>query len=91
MDQDIASRTDVKERTRSNLDQARNHLIQYFGPEKPLSDITPGDADQCRLHLMERLSENTARRHCGRAKQFFRAARTQTPDSGQSLRRHERL
>jgi integrase len=74
IDQYIASRSDIKDRTKNNLDQAKKHLIQFFGQNKPLGDITPGEADECRLHLMKRLSENTARRHCGRAKQFFRAA-----------------
>ena len=45
-----------------------------IGAKKPLADVTPGDADQYRQDLLSRLGENTARRHCGRAKQFFRAA-----------------
>ncbi len=37
-------------------------------------DISPGDADDFRRSLAERLGDNTVRRMCGRAKQFFRAA-----------------
>jgi len=74
LDQYIAGRTDVKPRTRINLDQARRNLLRFFGAERRLDNIAPGDADDFRLDLMGRLSENTARRHCGRAKQFFRAA-----------------
>jgi site-specific recombinase XerD len=37
--------------------------------------ITPGDADAFRLALLGRgLSDNTVRRFCGRARQYFRAA-----------------
>lgn len=54
----------------------RRNLIEFFGPNKPLRDITQGDADDYRLFLLrnERLSENTTRKRCGCAKQFFRAA-----------------
>jgi hypothetical protein len=70
----IAARSDVKPGTATKLRQARKKLVEYFGETKPLGVITPGDADQYRQDLMSRLGENTARRHCGRAKQFFRAA-----------------
>ncbi len=74
LDQYIESRTDLKPRTRINLKQARGFLVKYFGADRPLTSITPGDTDDFRRDLMTQLSENTARRHCGRAKQFFRAA-----------------
>jgi integrase len=70
----IDNRVDVKSGTRINLNQARDQLLRFFGEDKPLSVINPGDADDFRLDLMGRLAENTARRFCGRAKQFFRAA-----------------
>src|SRR5262245_41332559 len=70
----IAGRTDVKPWTETNLKQARKNLVAYFGEDRPLASITPGEADEFRRHLLTRLSENTVRRHCGRAKQFFRAA-----------------
>jgi integrase len=47
---------------------------RHFGEGRPIGSITPGDADAWRLWLLERLGENTVRRHCARAKQFFRAA-----------------
>jgi len=70
----IESRTDVKSGTVVNYRQVQRNLLQFFGDEKRLADITPGDADEFRLALALRLSENTVRRHCGRSKQFFRAA-----------------
>ena len=74
LEQYIVGRTDIKPRTRINLDQARRHLVRFFGVNRNIATITPGEADDFRLDLLARLSENTARRHCGRAKQFFRAA-----------------
>lgn len=61
-------------------------LIEYFGEPRPLGDITPGDADDWRRWLAtedrkldgnvrrKKLGENTIRRRCGVARQFFRAA-----------------
>lgn len=74
VEQYIAGRTDVSVRTIINLRQAAKGLLAYFGPDKPLRAITPGDADEFRRWLAQRLGPNTVRRHCGRCKQFFRAA-----------------
>jgi len=51
------------------------YLTEFFGPDKLLRNIRPGDADEWRLFLIgKRLADNTVRRRCGAAKQFFRAA-----------------
>jgi len=71
----IKSRHDVKPATATVYSHTQRNLLAYFGGDKPLRDITPGDADQWRLYLLaEGLSENTVRRRCGIAKQFFTAA-----------------
>ncbi len=74
----LASRTDIKPRTRINFMQVRRDLVARFGEDKPLCDVTLGDADEWRRWLLSReknkLGDNTVRRHCGRAKQLFRAA-----------------
>ena len=73
----LLSRTDIKPRTRINLLQVRKNLVNHFGEDRLLGDITPGDADEWRGWLLGRekpLGANTVRRHCGRAKQLFRAA-----------------
>ena len=71
----IASRSDVKPATITVFGQTRRNLIDLFGPDKALRDITEGDADEFRLHLVrENLADNTVRRRCGIAKQFLRAA-----------------
>ena len=74
MDDYIATRTDVKPLTLRHLKDSRRCLTEYFGEHKPLDEITPGDADEYRRWLLKSLGENTVRRRCGRAKQFFRAA-----------------
>jgi len=71
----IPRRVDAKPRTIINLKQARKAMVEHFGADKPLARITAGDADAFRLALLGKgLADNTVRRHCGRARQFFRAA-----------------
>ncbi len=71
----ILARHDVKPRTVERLRLAQRGLVDHFGVDKPLRDITPGDADAFRLFLIGKgLAENTVRRRCGRAKQFLAAA-----------------
>ena len=77
IDDYLTSRMDIKPRTRINLLQVRKNLVTHFGENKPLQDATPGDADEWRRWMLSRknkLGDNTVRRHCGRAKQLFRAA-----------------
>ena len=72
----IAQRTDTKPATQTVYGHTRRCLVEYFGAEKPLASITPGDADAWRTWLTtsEELAENTIRRRTGFAKQFFRVA-----------------
>lgn len=74
----VASREDLKARTRELLEKAGENLVELFGKGKLLRDFTPGDADTFRQSLLNAgLAENTVRRRCGRAKQFFKAAMRQ--------------
>jgi hypothetical protein len=70
----IAGRTDVKPNTRRNLQAAKTRLVEFFGADKPLVEITAGDADAWGIWLKERYANGTAGRTVKRAKQFFRAA-----------------
>lgn len=75
VDRYIESRTDAKPRTIISLRQTRRELLAHFGKDRTLASITAGDADAFRLALLARkLADNTVRRFCGRARQFFRAA-----------------
>ncbi len=75
LDRYFASRVDVKGSTKTAWGHTRRNLVEFFGREKPLVQVSPGDADEWRLSLVEqKLSDNTIRRRCGLAKQFFAAA-----------------
>ena len=70
-----AGRCDVKASTQLVFGRTCKHLLDFFGPDKSLRDINEGDADSWRLYLVKQgLAENTIRRTCGIARQFFRAA-----------------
>jgi integrase len=70
----ITRRTDIKPRTRINLEACQARLVEFFGKDRSLKSITPGDADAWLVWLRERYANGTAGRSVGRAKQFFRSA-----------------
>lgn len=71
----ISGRTDVKPLSVVMMRQTQGDLVNFFGPDKLLHTITAGDAEAWRLWLVKRkLADNTIRRRCGRAKQFFAVA-----------------
>ena len=75
LDQYIGGRKDVKPGTIEHLRRVEKNLLEFFGTNKPLRDISPGDAERFRLFLVDKpLGKNTACRRCGRAKQFFKFA-----------------
>jgi integrase len=76
LDAYVKGRSDVKGSTATVYSHTRRCLVAYFGANRPLHEITPGDADDWRLWLGEnqKLADNTTRRRCGIAKQFFRSA-----------------
>lgn len=75
LDEYAKGRCDVKASTQLVYGRTCKHLLEFFGAEKAMGEISEGDADQWRLHLLSKgLAENTVRRTCGIARQFFRAA-----------------
>jgi len=76
LDEYITSRfVDAKGSTLTVYGHTRRNLVEFFGKAKPLQSITSGDADCWRQWLLEQgLSDNTVRRRCALAKQFFKAA-----------------
>ena len=72
----IARRSDVEPGTVTNYHHVQLNLVAFFGYDKPLRSITANDAAAFRgwLENEEELAENTLRRRCGRARQFFAAA-----------------
>lgn len=72
LDAYVAKRTDVKGSTLAFYGNTCRNLIEFFGEDKPLREITKGDADDFRRHLIdEGLSPSTVGRRCSMAKMFF--------------------
>ncbi|MEK6216006.1 MAG: site-specific integrase, partial [Boseongicola sp.] len=74
LDAYIEGRSNLKPKTKRNYEVTRKHLINHFGRERLLAEITPGEADEWREALREKLSAATVSREVKRARQFFRAA-----------------
>ena len=86
IDNYLDKRTDIKPRTRINLQQVQRNLVAFFGTNRPMADITEGDAEEWRSWfssieekldgkiIKSKLGPNTVRRQCGRARQLFRNA-----------------
>lgn len=72
----IRSRTDIENSTKCNYETVKRWLVQFFGEQRSLDSITPGEADEFRVWLRDtgKQAPNTVKRVCSRAKQFFRAA-----------------
>ena len=74
----IEGRGDVARGTQIIYRQVEADLVGYFGADRPLDAIGPGDAEDFSIWLRTKreppLSEGTARRRCGMARHFFRAA-----------------
>lgn len=72
----IDRRTDVKPGTTMNYETVERNLVAFFGVDRQLRTVKPTDAVAFREWLRdhENQSENTIRRRCGRARQFFAAA-----------------
>jgi integrase len=84
LDEYITSRKDLKSATVTVLNHTRRCLVEFFGADKRVRDITAGDAEAWRVWLTtsantrdkarDALASNTVNRRCGIAKQFFRVA-----------------
>jgi integrase len=71
----VERRSDVKDSTRKVYQTVRKRLIDYFGVNRRLRDITPVDAEAWRTRLLEQgLADNTVRRSTGIARQWFKSA-----------------
>src|SRR5262249_52885198 len=59
MESYIAGRSDVKPRTRIELEACKARLVEFFGKEKPLASITAGDAKDWEIWLKARYARGT--------------------------------
>lgn len=75
LDAYLIRRTDVKGSTRVFYGHTFRNLVDFFGENKTLADITLGDGDDFRRYLQEQgLSQSTVCRRCGLARTLFRDA-----------------
>jgi len=76
LDAYIKSRTDLRPNTLRNLTNSRDRLVTYFGADRLLRTISPGDADDWRQGMVNsgRIGPATISKSVKHAKQFFRAA-----------------
>jgi integrase len=75
IDQYITSRMIQKPNTLKNYKATKRALLDFFGEERLLTDITPGDCDDWRADQVGKgLASATIGRTLKRARQFFRAA-----------------
>ncbi len=70
----IAERADAKPATKEIWRQGKVGLLDYLGADKPLGEITPGNADSYKMHLVSKgLAPMTVRKRLQFAKMVFRA------------------
>lgn len=62
LDSFIAKQADKKRTTIVCLKQCRNDLVEYFGADKPLADVTEGDAEDWRQWLREKRVSHPGRK-----------------------------
>jgi len=75
IDRYVHERTDVKPATKEVWRQGATGLIEFFGPNKSVRDVTPGEADGYKLHLIGKgLAPMTVRKRLQFATMIFRAA-----------------
>jgi len=72
----MAERDGEKESTRITWGNAQRNLLDFFGPDKSLREITEADAEAFArwLRKAEHLAESTARKRACITKQIFRSA-----------------
>lgn len=67
----IARRTDLKERTLSNLQQTRRVLVEFFGADRNIGTINRAEARDWQRKMAGRFAAATACMHVKKARQFF--------------------
>jgi len=75
LDTYLKTRTSSKPNTLRNLEVGKRALIAFLGESKSIRKVTPAEADAFRQAMIAKgLGENSVRRRCGMARQFFNAA-----------------
>jgi integrase len=74
LDRYRADRPDVGDGTRTNYGIIANRLFAFFGRERRLSEVSPGEADRFADHLRSEYAQATAAKTIKMARQMFRRA-----------------
>ena len=75
IDEYVSRRVDVKPATKEIWRQGKMGLVGFFGADRPMREITPGDADNYKLHMIGLgLAPMTVRKRLQFSKTIFRAA-----------------
>lgn len=67
-------RPNLKPNTIRNLETDGRRMVEFFGADRELSSITPGEGDDFREWLLSKYAPATTGRTIKRARQFFKAA-----------------
>lgn len=67
----VWSQLDVKESTQQSYAHVRRNLLEFFGADRQIERITPGDADEFVRWLRPRVAAATTSGRSRRARQFF--------------------
>ena len=70
----MTGRTVIKPSTRCNLNVCKARLVEFFGTDRALDEITVADTKRWEIWLKERYAKATVGRTIRRAKQFFQVA-----------------
>ena len=75
LDEYFAKRKDWSHRTRQKADTTRKYMIDHFGAEKPVADITPADAEDFMRYIANDVSgidsQSTIFKHVQRARSYI--------------------
>lgn len=72
----LETRNDVKPGTMAVMKQARRHVVNFLGERKPLSAVTPADADRFRSDLLAKgRARATVAKWCHYARHYFEQAK----------------
>ena len=78
----VFRRLDIKDSTRRGYSRVKTNLLEYFGADRNIGSITPGDAEDFRAWLGKqnayrkdgKLAATTVSKRCQRAREFFDVA-----------------
>lgn len=73
IDDYISKHTKWKKGTKINHGTSRRWIVQYFGAMRDVKTVTEENAQDFRLHMEEHIGENTLRKICSHARQYYKA------------------